>query len=82
MQAADKKIVTSLLFSHAVDQREREPRLVLSVYDKVTDHIEKKVEPAPARSGRPPSHPGRYDLSVVDDHGASDARKLEIELLP
>ncbi|MGH8314606.1 MAG: penicillin-binding protein 1C, partial [Steroidobacterales bacterium] len=29
-----------------------------------------------------PSHPGRYDLSVVDDHGASDARKLEIELLP
>jgi penicillin-binding protein 1C len=29
-----------------------------------------------------PSHPGRFDLSVVDDHGASDARKLEVELLP
>jgi penicillin-binding protein 1C len=29
-----------------------------------------------------PSRPGRYDLSVVDDHGASDTRKLEIELVP
>ena len=28
-----------------------------------------------------PSRPGRYDLSVVDDHGASDTRKLEIELV-
>ncbi|MGH8314214.1 MAG: MG2 domain-containing protein, partial [Steroidobacterales bacterium] len=48
VQAADKKIVTTLLFSHAVDPREFEPRILLSVYDKLTEQIENKVEPAPA----------------------------------
>ena len=47
VQAADKKIVTTLVFSHAVDPRELEPRISLSVYDKITDEIENKVEPAP-----------------------------------
>jgi uncharacterized protein YfaS (alpha-2-macroglobulin family) len=47
VQAADKKIVTTLVFSHAVDPRELEPRITLRVFDKVSDEIEREVEPAP-----------------------------------
>lgn len=50
VQANDKKIVTTLSFSHPVDPSKLEERITLTVYDQLTQQLERKVEPGPSFS--------------------------------
>jgi penicillin-binding protein 1C len=91
--AAAKPAITSPMSGAAYDLRTRrlgaDPLAFTATADGAVRTLYWFVDSAYVGASAPsrslywtPSRPGRYDLSVVDDHGASDTRKLEIELVP
>lgn len=46
--AADKKVVTTLRFTHPVDAESLEKRISVKLFEKITDTREEEVSPAPA----------------------------------
>jgi uncharacterized protein YfaS (alpha-2-macroglobulin family) len=47
VNAGEKRVVVTVNFSHAVDPAEFEQRIALTLFNKVSDALEEKIEPAP-----------------------------------
>jgi uncharacterized protein YfaS (alpha-2-macroglobulin family) len=47
VNAGEKRVVVTVNFSHAVDPAEFEQRIGLTLFNKVADNLEQKIDPAP-----------------------------------